>query len=256
VYDAQSGEIRDDRRYATMMEDFWLPRREGGRGTEITTLPGGQNLGQMEDVNYFKQRLYHSLQVPVSRLSDDGGSFNLGRATEISRDELKFSKFIDRVRLRFSTMFYETLEKQLILKRVISAEEAPAMFQKIKFIFVRDNFFTELKETEIMRERVGLLNDIDQYVGKYFSTDWVKHTILRQDDDLIKKMQGEMDSDELNGQQGDKAFSNLNADGGQDGDGDGGQGDPSDQGGQPGDQMPGSPAAAGGPDKQSNSKQQ
>lgn len=211
VYDAQTGEIRDDRRFATMLEDFWLPRREGGRGTEISTLPGGQNLGQMEDVNYFKQRLYHSLQVPVSRLSDDGGAFNLGRATEISRDELKFAKFIDRIRLRFSIVFYKTLEKQLILKRVISAEEAPAMFQKVKFTFASDNFFAELKETEIMRERLGLLNDIDQYVGKYFSTPYVKKHVLRQDDELIEKMQKEMDEDEINGQQGEAAFSNLNA---------------------------------------------
>lgn len=252
VYDAQSGEIRDDRRYATMMEDFWLPRREGGRGTEITTLPGGQNLGQMEDVNYFKQRLYHSLQVPVSRLSDDGGSFNLGRATEISRDELKFAKFIDRIRLRFSMIFFETLEKQLVLKRVISAEEAPAMFQKIRFIFARDNFFAELKETEILRERIGLLNDIDQYVGKYFSTDWIKHTVLRQDDDLIKKMQGEMDQDEMNGQQGDQAMSNLNPEQGGDGS-DGPPGQAGDQG--DGDALPGSPSAAGGPDRQSSKPQ-
>jgi hypothetical protein len=211
VYDAMSGEIRDDRRYATMLEDFWLPRREGGRGTEITTLPGGQNLGQMEDVNYFKQRLYHALQVPVSRLADDGGSFNLGRATEISRDELKFSKFIDRARLRFSSLFYKTLEKQLVLKRVISVQEAPSILQKVKFTFASDNFFAELKETEIMRERLGLLNDIDQYVGKYFSTDYVKRHVLRQDDDAIEKMQAQMDQDEMNGQTGEAAGPNLNA---------------------------------------------
>lgn len=224
VYDAQSGEIRDDRRYATMLEDFWLPRREGGRGTEISTLPGGQNLGQMEDVNYFKQRLYHALQVPVSRLSDDGGgAFNLGRATEISRDELKFSKFIDRIRLRFSGIFYKTLEKQLVLKRVISAEEAPSMFQKVKFIFAKDNFFAELKETEILRERLALLNDADQYVGKYFSTPWVKRHILRQDDDLIEKMQKEMDEDEIAGMNGNAVQSNLNPEGGQDGFGQQGQ---------------------------------
>jgi hypothetical protein len=207
-----------------MLEDFWLPRREGGRGTEISTLPGGQNLGQMEDVNYFKQRLYHALQVPVSRLSDDGGgAFNLGRATEISRDELKFSKFIDRIRLRFSGIFYKTLEKQLVLKRVISAEEAPSMFQKVKFIFAKDNFFAELKETEILRERLALLNDADQYVGKYFSTPWVKRHILRQDDDLIEKMQKEMDEDEIAGMNGNAVQSNLNPEGGQDGFGQQGQ---------------------------------
>jgi hypothetical protein len=206
VYDAMSGEIRDDRRYATMLEDFWLPRREGGRGTEISTLPGGQNLGQMEDVNYFKQRLYHALQVPVSRLSDDGGgAFNLGRATEISRDELKFSKFIDRARLRFSSIFYKTLEKQLILKRVISEEEAAGMFQKIKFAFASDNFFAELKESEILQARIELLNNIDQYVGKYYSTDYVKRKVLRQDDDEIEKMQQQMDQDEINGQTGEAA---------------------------------------------------
>ena len=200
VYDASTGEIRDDRKFMTMLEDFWLPRREGGRGTEITTLPGGQNLGQMEDVEYFLNKLYKSLNVPTSRLQSDS-NFNMGRSTEITRDELKFGKFVDRLRLRFSMLLWAALSKQLVLKRVISEEEVPDIWDKIKFEFAHDNFFVELKDTEIMRERMNLLEQIDPFVGKYFSSDWVKRRILRQDDEEIKKMQLDMDKDELSGVQ-------------------------------------------------------
>jgi hypothetical protein len=198
VYDAATGEVRDDRKFMTMLEDFWLPRREGGRGTEITTLPGGQNLGQMEDVEYFLNKLYKSLNVPASRLQSDS-NFNMGRSTEITRDELKFGKFVDRLRLRFSHLLWKTLEKQLVLKRVISQEEAGDIWDKIKFEFAHDNFFTELKETEIMRERMNLLEQVDPFVGKYFSTDWIKTRILRQDEADQKKMKTEMDKDEVAG---------------------------------------------------------
>lgn len=198
VYDAGTGEIRDDRKFMTMLEDFWLPRREGGRGTEITTLPGGQNLGQMEDVEYFLGKLYKSLNVPVSRTQSDS-SFNMGRSTEITRDELKFGKFVDRLRLRFSMLLWSALSKQLVLKRVISQEEVDGIWDKIKFEFAHDNFFVELKDTEIQRERFNLLAQIDPYVGKYVSSTWVKKRILRQTDEEMEQMDHEMDADEANG---------------------------------------------------------
>lgn len=199
VYDAASGEIRDDRKFMTMLEDFWLPRRDGNRGTEISTLPGGQNLGEMTDVEYFLKKLYKSLNVPVSRLQSDSG-FNMGRSSEITRDELKFAKFVDRLRLRFSHIFWKALEKQLILKRVISLEEADDIRTKIRFEFAHDSYFTELKEVEIQRERMNLLEQIDPFVGKYFDTLWVKRQVLRQDDAQIAEMQKGMDKDQINGE--------------------------------------------------------
>ena len=206
VYDAQTGEIRDDRKFMTMLEDYWLPRREGGRGTEISTLPGGQNLGQMEDVEYFLNKLYKSLGVPTSRLQQDGGAFNMGRSSEITRDELKFSKFVDRLRMRFAILFKKALIKQLILKRVISEEESDIVEQNITFDFQHDNYFAELKETEIIRERMALLQDVDPFVGKYFSVEWVKRKILRQTEDEMKAMQLQMDKDAVSGEAPDQGI--------------------------------------------------
>jgi hypothetical protein len=185
VYDASTGEVRDDRKFMTMLEDFWLPRREGGRGTEITTLPGGQNLGEMDDVDYFRRKLYNSLNVPVTRMETEN-QFNLGRASEITRDELKFNKFIGRLRTRFSILFDDLLEIHLALKGIITRGEWKEMKQDIFFDFQEDNHFTELKETEIMRERLQLLGDIDNYTGKYFSEDWVRKNVLRMTEEEIK----------------------------------------------------------------------
>jgi len=194
IYDATTGEIKDDRKFMTMLEDYWLPRREGGKGTEITTLPPGQNLGEMDDVLYFQKKLYRSLNVPVSRLEPETG-FSLGRASEISRDEIKFQKFIGRLRLKFSKIFEAALEKQLILKGVIAAEDWPALRREMRFDYITDNHFAELKEIEIMRERLSTINDVDPYLGKYFSTQWVKKNVLRQTDREIEDMHAEMLAD-------------------------------------------------------------
>jgi len=191
VYDAQTGEIRDDRRFQTMLEDFWLPRREGGKGTEITTLPPGQNLGEIEDVLYFQKKLYKALSVPVSRLESDNG-FSLGRTSEITRDELKFSKYIARLRLRFTHLFDKLLETQLVLKGVCTKSEWQQLKEEIYYDFVTDAHFTELKETEVMKERLMLLSDIDNYTGKYFSVSWIRKKVLRQTEDDIKQMDEEM----------------------------------------------------------------
>jgi hypothetical protein len=191
VYDATTGEIRDDRRFQTMLEDFWLPRREGGKGTEITTLPPGQNLGEIEDVLYFQKKLYKALGVPISRLESDNG-FSLGRTSEITRDELKFSKYIARLRLRFTHLFDKLLETQLVLKGVCTKSEWQQLKEEIYYDFVTDAHFTELKETEIMKERLMLLSDIDNYTGKYFSVAWIRKKVLRQTEDDIKQMDREM----------------------------------------------------------------
>ena len=179
VYDASTGEIRDDRNYMSMLEDFWLPRREGGRGTEITTLPGGQNLGEIADIEYFRQKLYRSLNVPISRL-ESGQGFNLGRAAEISRDELKFTKFVGRLRKKFTMLFHDLLKTQLVLKGVITIEEWDVLQQQITYTFLQDGFFAELKNAEIMRERVALVREVEPYVGKYYSQDYVRRRVLRQ----------------------------------------------------------------------------
>jgi hypothetical protein len=191
VYDAQSGEIRDDRRYQTMLEDFWLPRREGGKGTEITTLQGGQNLGEIDDVLYFQKKLYKSLNVPVSRLESDTG-FSLGRASEITRDELKFSKFIRRLRLRFSHLFDRLLETQLLLKGICTRAEWNMIKEEISYDFINDMYFSELKQTEILKERIGMLSDVDSYVGKYFSSTWIRKNVLRQTENDIEQIDNEM----------------------------------------------------------------
>jgi len=181
VYDASTGEIRDDKKYMAMLEDFWLPRREGGRGTEISTLPGGQNLGEITDIEYFKKKLYRSLNVPPSRMDGEGG-FNLGRSSEILRDELKFTKFVGRLRKRFSAMFNDMLRTQLLLKNVITPEDWEIMSEHIQYDFLYDNHFSELKEAELMNERLSLVATAEPYVGRYYSQDYVRRHILRQTD--------------------------------------------------------------------------
>lgn len=194
VYDASTGEVRDDRRHMSMTDDFWLPRREGGRGTEITSLPGGQNLGEMEDVLYFQKRLYKALNVPVSRLESETG-FSLGRASEISRDEVKFGKFIRRLRARFSTLFDKILEKQLILKGIISPEDWSAIQQNLRYDFMSDNHFEELKKSEIISNRLQILRDIDEYTGKYYSKTWVRKNILQMTEDEIEEIEKEINDE-------------------------------------------------------------
>jgi len=195
VYDASSGEIKDDRKHMSMLEDFWLPRREGGRGTEISTLPGGENLGQIDDIVYFQKRLYRSLNVPISRLESEN-QFSLGRSTEVSRDELKFQKFIDRLRTRFAHLFYDILKKQLILKGVIAEEDWNGIKNDIVLDFVRDNHFTELKNAELLREKLQTLDQISNYVGEYFSKEWVQKNILRFSDEDIEKINKEMSGEQ------------------------------------------------------------
>jgi hypothetical protein len=170
-----------------MLEDFWLPRREGGKGTEITTLPGGQNLGQMDDVLYFQRKLYKSLNVPISRL-DPEVQFNFGRSTEITRDEVKFAKFVARLRNKFSILFSKILERQLILKGIITPEEWDGLNQSIRFKFSQDNYYAELKETEILRDRIAMLRDIDDYTGKYYSHEWVRRKVLHQSDEEMEEI--------------------------------------------------------------------
>ena len=187
VYDANTGEIRDDKKYMAMLEDFWLPRREGGRGTEISTLPGGQNLGEITDIEYFKKKLYRSLNVPPSRMDGEGG-FNLGRSSEILRDELKFTKFVGRLRKRFSNMFNDMLKTQLILKNVITPEDWETMSEHIQYDFLYDNHFSELKESELLNERLGNVANAEPYIGKYYSQDYVRRKILRQtDEDILEQ---------------------------------------------------------------------
>ena len=184
VYDANTGEIRDDKKYMSMMEDFWLPRREGGRGTEITTLPGGQNLGEITDINYFQRKLYRSLNVPETRIEGEGG-FSLGRSSEILRDEIKFSKFVGRMRKRFSSMFNDMLRTQLLLKNVVTPEDWEYMADHIQYDFMYDNHFAELKNAELTTERLNLAQLAEPYVGKYYSQDYVRRQILRQTDEEI-----------------------------------------------------------------------
>jgi hypothetical protein len=184
VYDASTGEIRDDKKFMAMLEDFWLPRREGGRGTEISTLPGGQNLGEITDIEYFKKKLFRSLNVPSSRMDGEGG-FNLGRSSEILRDEVKFSKFVSRLRKRFSYMFHDMLRTQLILKNIITPEDWDIMEEHIQYDFLYDNHFAELKDAELLNERLNMVQVAEPYVGKYFSQDYLRRKILRQTDEEI-----------------------------------------------------------------------
>ena len=196
VYDASTGEIRDDRNYMSMLEDFWLPSREGGRGTDISTLPGGQNLGEVADIEYFQRKLYRSLNVPISRLEASQG-FNLGRSTEITRDELKFTKFVQRLRKKFTELFNDLLRTQLVLKSIINDDDWIAIKEKIKYDFLQDGHFSELKNAELLRERIALANDVRDYVGKYFSVDYVRRNILKQSEreiaDIDNQIKKEID---------------------------------------------------------------
>ena len=192
VYDASTGEIRDDRKHMSMLEDFWLPRREGGRGTEITTLPGGQNLGELSDIEYFQKKLYRSLGVPESRIAGSGDGFNLGRSSEILRDEIKFTKFVGRMRKRFSNLFLDMLKTQCILKNIVTPEDWETLSDHIQFDYVYDNHFAELKETELINERLGVVAAVDPYIGKYFSLDYVRRNILKQKDEEIEEINKQM----------------------------------------------------------------
>ena len=198
VYDAQTGEVRDDRKYMSMLEDFWLPRREGGRGTEITTLPGGQNLGELTDVQYFQTKLYKALNVPAGRL-ESGTSFDLGRSAEITRDELKFTKFVGKLRKKFSDIFHDTLKTQLILKSVIVPEDWDDMKEHIQYDYLYDNHFTELKNLEMMTEKLNVIAAMDPYVGKYFSTQYIRSEILGQTEIQMEEMDAQMSDDIENG---------------------------------------------------------
>jgi len=193
VYDANTGEIRDERKHMSMLEDFWLPRREGGKGTEITTLPAGQNLGELEDVKYFRQKLLQSLNVPISRLEpQQGGMIGLGRTTEVTRDEVKFLKFIIRLRNKFSQIFDHALEKQLVLKGICSLEEWREFREDIYYDYKKDNNFTELRDAELLTSRLQLLATVDPYLGRYFSAKWVKKNVLQQSDEDVEAMEKEM----------------------------------------------------------------
>ena len=205
VYDANTGAIRDDRKHMSMLEDFWLPRREGGRGTEISTLPGGENLGQIDDIIYFQKRLYRSLNVPINRLEQES-QFSLGRSTEINRDELKFQKFIDRLRARFNHLFLNILKKQLLLKGVITEEDWGEWKEDIHIDYVRDNHFTELRDAELMQNRITLLDQVNNYANEYFSKPWIMKNVLRMDDEDIEKMKKEIQEteDEEGADQGDE----------------------------------------------------
>jgi len=194
VYDANTGEVRDDRKFMSMMEDFWLPRREGGRGTEITTLPGGQNLGELADIEYFQKKLYRALGVPESRIAADGG-FNLGRSSEILRDELKFAKFVGRLRKRFAHMFNDILRTQLILKNIVTPEDWKQMEDHIQYDFIYDNQFAELKESELMEGRLNQLSIIEPYIGKYYSTEYVRKRVLRQTDQEIEEIDTQIEDE-------------------------------------------------------------
>ena len=194
VYDANTGEIKDDKKFLSMLEDFWLPRREGGRGTEITTLPGGQNLGELEDVKYFQKKLYKSLNVPNSRLETET-TFNIGRAAEITRDEVKFQKFVARLRKRFSEMFIDLLKTQLVLKGIVTLEEWDDMKEHVQFDYVADNYFTELKEIEIRNERMNQVATMDPFVGKYFSVDYIRRQVLKHTDVEIKEIDKQIEEE-------------------------------------------------------------
>ena len=193
VYNADTGEVKDDRRHMNMLEDFWLPRREGGRGTEISTLPGGQNLGEIEDIMYFQKKLYRALNVPISRLETET-AFAIGRATEISRDEVKFSRFVDRLRLKFSRLFDDVLRTQLLLKNIITEDDWKAMKEYVSYDFQKDSHFVELKDAEILRERINTLEQMDQFVGKYYSEAWIRKNVLRQSEQEIVDIDTEIKS--------------------------------------------------------------
>ena len=194
VYDATTGETRDDRRHLSMMEDFWMPRREGGKGTEITTLPGGQNLGQIEDIEYFQQKLFQAMNVPMSRLQQSQG-FSIGRSTEITRDEVKFNKFVVRLRKKFAVLFKEALKVQLVAKNVISLDEWDTFEQDIRFDYLEDNHFSELKDAEVLQNRIQLLQQIEPYVGQYYSKEWVRKHVLNMNEEEVSEIQKDIDGE-------------------------------------------------------------
>ena len=198
VYDAQTGEVRDERKFLSMMEDFWLPRREGGKGTEIQTLPGGQNLGELEDVKYFEKKLYKALNVPISRM-ESATSFTIGRATEITRDEVKFAKFVAKLRNRFTELFDNALRVQCVLKGICTEEEWSIFKESIYYDFIRDNNYAELKDAELLQNRLGLLQQIDQYTGRYYSMNWIRRNVLRMNDDEIKAIDDEIAEERASG---------------------------------------------------------
>ena len=197
VYDAETGDMKDDKKHMSMLEDFWLPRREGGRGTEISTLPGGENLGQIDDIEYFRKKLYKSLNVPSGRLEQEN-QFTLGRSTEISRDELKFQKFINRLRKKFSALFIDILKTQLILKGVVTEEEWESIRSDISIDFLKDNHFSELKDAELIRERLATLREVDEYAGRYYSVEWIRKNILMQTDEEIEDIIAQIKQDDMN----------------------------------------------------------
>lgn len=194
VYDAATGEVRDDKKHLSIMEDFWMPRREGGKGTEITTLPGGQNLGDIADIEYFQNKLYQALNVPISRLQP-GQGFNIGRASEITRDEVKFNKFINRLRKKFSNLFLDALKIQLIAKGIIRPDEWDDLRSDIGFDYRKDNFVSEMKDNEVLMQRMNMLQTIDPYVGKYYSIDWIRKNVLMQSEDDIKEINKAIESE-------------------------------------------------------------
>ena len=214
VYDAKTGEIRDDRNHMSMLEDFWLPRREGGRGTEITTLPGGSNLGEIDDIKYFQQKLYRSLNVPISRLEAEN-SFSIGRSDNITRDELKFTKFVQKLRKKFCVLFMDILKTQLVLKGVIAIEEWDKMKEHIQFDFMQDGHFTELKNAEILQNRLDMLGQIESYVGTYFSKEYVKKNVLRMNDEEIEEIEQQIKDEsgsEMGAPEDDGMFATNNPD--------------------------------------------
>ena len=199
VYDAKTGDIKDDRKHMSMLEDFFLPRREGGRGTEITTLPGGENLGQIDDIIYFQKKLYKSLNVPVNRLEQEA-QYSLGRTTEITRDEVKFKKFIDRLRKRFSDLFMQLLKTQLLLKGIITKEDWKSWKETISFDYIEDNYFSELKQSEMIRERFDMLSTLDEHIGRFISNEWVRKNVLRFNDEEIEEIQKQIDQENKDGE--------------------------------------------------------
>ena len=199
VYDAKTGDIKDDRKHMSMLEDFFLPRREGGRGTEITTLPGGENLGQIDDIIYFQKKLYKSLNVPVNRLEQEA-QYSLGRTTEITRDEVKFKKFIDRLRKRFSDLFMQLLKTQLLLKGIITKDDWKTWKESISFDYIEDNYFSELKQSEMIRERFEMLGSLDEHIGRFISNEWVRKNILRFNDEEIEEIQKQIDAESKSGE--------------------------------------------------------
>ena len=205
VYNADTGEIKDDRKHMSMLEDFWLPRREGGRGTEITTLPGGQNLADIDDIEYFKKKLYQSLNVPATRMEADNG-FNMGRASEINRDELKFNKFTNRLQKKFARVFIDILRTQLVLKEIVTAEEYDKIKEFMLFNYATDNHFTELKDAEILRERIDTLGQVSEYVGRYYSKDWVRKYVLHQSEEDIKLIDKQIEDEKGDAEESEDDF--------------------------------------------------